>query len=139
MKKFIGTKIIHAEPQVKDGVDGYKVVYSDNYISWSPKNVFEEAYREIDNMSFGLALEALRKGFKVARKGWNGKGIYIEMQNPDEHSKMTQPYLYIVTTNLITNNQYAPKGIVPWLPSQTDILAEDWLIVEYEKLIFHIK
>lgn len=130
MKKFIGTKIIHAEPQVKDGVDGYKVVYSDNYISWSPKNVFEEAYREIDNMSFGLALEALRKGFKVARKGWNGKGIYIEMQNPDEHSKMTQPYLYIVTTNLITNNQYAPKGIVPWLPSQTDILAEDWLIIE---------
>ena len=130
MKKFIGTKIIHAEPQLKDGVDGYKVVYNDNYTSWSPKNVFEEVYREIDNMSFGLALEALRKGFKVARKGWNGKGIYIEMQNPDEFSKMTQPYLYIVTTNLITNNQYAPKGIVPWLPSQTDILAEDWLIVE---------
>lgn len=130
MKKFIGTKIIYAEPQVKDGVDGYKVVYNDNYTSWSPKNVFEEAYREIDNMSFGLALEALRKGFKVARKGWNGKGIYIEMQNPDEHSKMTQPYLYIVTTNLITDNQYAPKGIVPWLPSQTDILAEDWLIIE---------
>ena len=78
----------------------------------------------------GLALEALRKGYKVARKGWNGKGIYIEMQRPDEHSKMTQPYLYIVTSNLITDNPYAPKGLVPWLPSQTDLFGDDWLIVE---------
>lgn len=130
MKKYIGTKIIEAEPQVKDGVDGYKVKYNDGYVSWSPKDVFDDAYREIEYMSFGLALEALRKGYKVARKGWNGKGIYIEMQRPDEHSKMTQPYLYIVTSNLITDNPYAPKGLVPWLPSQTDMLGEDWLIVE---------
>ena len=131
MKKYIGTKIIEAEPQVKDGVDGYKVKYNDGYVSWSPKDVFDEAYREIECMSFGLALEALRKGYKVARKGWNGKGIYIEMQRPDEHSKMTQPYLYIVTSNLITDNPYAPKGLVPWLPSQTDLFGDDWLIVEF--------
>ena len=61
MKKFIGTKIIHAEPQVKDGVDGYKVVYSDNYTSWSPKDVFEEVYENcaIVNRRFGFGLAFL--------------------------------------------------------------------------------
>jgi hypothetical protein len=43
---------------------------------------------------------------------------------------MTQPYIYIVTTGLVTDNKDAPKGIVPWLASQTDMLAEDWNIVE---------
>lgn len=81
-------------------------------------------------MNFGQALEALKSGQKVARKGWNGKGIYIELQNPDEHSKMTLPYIYIVTNGLVTDNPDAPKGVVPWLASQTDMLAEDWCIVE---------
>lgn len=81
-------------------------------------------------MNFGKALEALKEGKKVARKGWNGKGIYLKLQNPDEHSKMTLPYIYIVTTNLITDNPDAPKGVVPWLASQTDMLAEDWVVLE---------
>lgn len=45
MDYYIGAKIVSAEPQVKDGKNGYKVVYPDGYISWSPKDVFEEAYR----------------------------------------------------------------------------------------------
>lgn len=77
-------------------------------------------------MDFGSAIRYLKQGFKMRRKGWNGKGIYIELQVPDEHSKMTQPYIYIVTTGLQTNNSDAPKGVVPWLASQTDMLAEDW-------------
>jgi len=44
---YVGTKIILAEPQTKDGKDGYKVVYPDGYISWSPKDVFENAYRKL--------------------------------------------------------------------------------------------
>lgn len=75
---------------------------------------------------FGIALEHLKHGRKVRRRGWNGKGIYLELQRPDEHSKMTLPYIYIVTTGLVTDNPDAPKGIVPWLASQTDMLAEDW-------------
>ena len=47
MKVYIGTKIIKAEPQHKDGKPGYKVVYPDGYVSWSPKDVFEGAYREV--------------------------------------------------------------------------------------------
>lgn len=81
-------------------------------------------------MDFGKAIDALKNGHKVARKGWNGKGIYLELQRPDEHSKMTLPYIYIVTNGLVTDNPDAPKGVVPWLASQTDMLSDDWLIVE---------
>jgi hypothetical protein len=84
----------------------------------------------LDGMSLGVALEFLKTGHRVARKGWNGKGIFLELRRPDEHSKMTQPYIYIDTTGLVTNNPDAPKGRVPWLASQTDLLAEDWVIVE---------
>jgi len=77
---------------------------------------------------FGWALNALRRGEKVCRRGWNGKGIFIELQVPDENSKMTSPYIFIDTTGLQTENQSAPKSRVPWLASQTDMLAEDWEI-----------
>ena len=77
-------------------------------------------------MDFGKALHELKCGRQVARKGWNGKGIFIEIQFPDVHSKMTSPYIFINTTGLQTDNEAAPKSLVPWLASQTDMLAEDW-------------
>lgn len=72
-------------------------------------------------VNFGEAIEALKQGLRVARNGWNGKGMWLELQEPDEHSKMTLPYIYMKTA---CNNQ------VPWLASQTDILAEDWIVLE---------
>lgn len=81
------------------------------------------------DMDFGGALDHLKNGSRLARKGWNGKNIFIELQIPDEHSKMTQPYIYISTLGLQTSNSYAVTGRVPWLASQTDMLAEDWMIV----------
>ena len=80
-------------------------------------------------MNIGDAIERLRDGYKVKRSGWNGNGIYLMMQYPDEKSFMTQPYIFIDTTELVTNNQDAPKGRVPWLASQTDLLATDWEVV----------
>ena len=44
MKQYIGTKVIKAEPEMEEGVEGYKVVYEDGYVSWAPKDVFEKAY-----------------------------------------------------------------------------------------------
>lgn len=85
-----------------------------------------------EELNFGEALEYLKQGYAVARRGWNGKGIYLKLQVPDEHSKMTQPYIYINTLNLQTDNPDAPKGRVPWLASQTDMLAEDWYHFEGE-------
>ena len=84
----------------------------------------------VKTMDFGVALLCLKAGRRVARKGWNGKGIFIELQRPDEHSKMSHPYIYIDTTGLQTDNPDAPRNRVPWLASQTDMLAEDWVIVD---------
>lgn len=71
-------------------------------------------------VDFGIALAYLREGKRVAREGWNGKGMWLELQVPDEHSKMTLPYIYMFT---------ATRDLVPWLASQTDILANDWVVV----------
>lgn len=71
-------------------------------------------------MDIGESVINLKLGNKVARSGWNGKNMYLELQVPDEHSKMTLPYIYMVT---------AQGDLVPWLASQTDILAGDWEIV----------
>ena len=67
-----------------------------------------------------MALTALKNGKCVAREGWNGPGQWLELQRPDEHSKMTLPYIYIKTTS---------NDLVPWLASQTDLLQEDWVEV----------
>jgi hypothetical protein len=128
MNAFIGTKLIRAEAQEKDGEEGYKVTYEDGYESWSPKDVFDSAYRDMQNMTFGDAIYMMNGGAKVARKGWNGKGIFIQMQFPDRNSKMTSPYIYIDTTGLQSDNEAAPRSCVPWLASQTDMLANDWQI-----------
>lgn len=69
-------------------------------------------------MDFGRALEALKDGRSVHREGWNGKGQWLELQVPDAHSKMTLPYIFIRTVQ---------GDLVPWLASQTDLLAEDWV------------
>ena len=72
-------------------------------------------------MDFGKAIEALKAGKKVARAGWNGKGMWLELQRPTELSKMTLPYIFMKT---------ADDNLVPWLASQTDVLCEDWNVVE---------
>ena len=68
-------------------------------------------------MNFGEAIESLKRGEHVARGGWNGRGMWLALQVPDEHSKMTQPYIYIKTVQ---------DDLIPWLASQADMLAEDW-------------
>ena len=71
-------------------------------------------------MNTGVAIESLKIGARVARAGWNGKNMYLELQVPDANSKMTLPYVYMFT---------AQGDKVPWLCSQTDLLAEDWEVV----------
>lgn len=80
-------------------------------------------------MNFGYALEQLEAGKKVARTGWNGVGLWLELQVPNNYSKMTLPYIYI---NYPDNAKTTPGAKVPWLASQTDMLAKDWYVVEGE-------
>jgi hypothetical protein len=128
--RYIGTKEITAWEQEKDGQPGYAVKYADGYISWSPKEVFEAAYRVAEGseqrLTFGDAIHFLKAGHRVARTGWNGKGMWLEQQVPDEHSKMTLPYLYL---NYPADAINTPGARVPWLASQTDVLAEDWVVL----------
>lgn len=154
-KQYIGVKRIHARPmslgeyndyrgwQLPADEDpdalGYLVEYEDpehpnhpnhiGYISWSPAKVFNEAYRETIGMSFGFALEAMRKGSRVARAGWNGAGIFIGLTEPGNQDYMTQPFFFIDTLRLASDNPVALRGRVPWIASQTDLQADDWGIV----------
>lgn len=77
-------------------------------------------------MDFSDALRNIKAGKKVCREGWNGKGLWIELQTPDERSKMSLPYLYINYPDDAINT---PGARCPWLASQTDILALDWEIM----------
>lgn len=72
-------------------------------------------------ITFSQALEALKAGKRVARAGWNGKNMHVVLQPPDDRSPMTLPYLYLYT---VTGDR------VPWLASQTDLLAEDWHVLD---------
>lgn len=72
-------------------------------------------------MDFSWALQELKRGNKLYRANWNGKGQWIQIQWPTDLSKMTLPYVYISTV---------AGDLVPWLCSQTDMLAEDWLVLE---------
>jgi len=83
-------------------------------------------------MNFGQAIEAMKEGKKVQRAGWNGKGLTVELQVPDANSKMTLPYLYMSYPGTPASDTAPVSHLnarVPWLASQTDMLAEDWQVV----------
>ena len=162
MKRYIGTKLINAIPMNRQAYndlrgwtvpadedpadDGYLVEYIDGgkantaefegYVSWSPKDVFERAYRPVESMSFGLAIEALKAGKKVSRAGWNGKGMFLFLVPGSTFKVSRAPLLGIYQEG--TEINYCPHidmktadgKVVPWLASQTDVLADDWVIVE---------
>ncbi|KRN13451.1 hypothetical protein IV37_GL000173 [Fructilactobacillus fructivorans] len=73
-------------------------------------------------MDFGDALKLMKQGSYVARKGWNGKNMYIGITYPDIDNRATKPYISMKT---------ADNEIIPWLASQTDVLADDWFEVPY--------
>jgi hypothetical protein len=168
MQQFIGTKVIAAKPMTRGDYndyrgwplpanenaqdEGYLVEYMDGgkpndprhagYISWSPEEQFVNAYRPCTAMTFGLALEALKRGEKVARAGWNGASQWVALcegranlpafQFWNEHTRThanenggtasVRPYFILKTAQ--------NDILMGWSPSQSDALAEDWQIVE---------
>lgn len=161
MIPHIGTKAILASPMTRqeyndyrgwelpsdeDGFDkGFLVEYINNsdsnhpdhdgYISWSPEDVFHDAYQPLENMSFSHALEMIKRGLRVQRSGWNGKNMFIFLVNGSTFTVNREPLLSILGEG--TEVKYhghvdmrtADGMIVPWLCSQTDMLAEDWQLV----------
>ena len=84
---------------------------------------------------FGEAIRRMKNGQKVCREGWNGKGMWIALVEPKEKTASGLS-AYInglpdpVPTHPFIAMKTAQNTLVPWLASQTDMLAEDWLIVE---------
>ena len=166
MDFHIGSKALNAEvmtlgeyndfrgwelPKDEDGsTPGYLVEYLDGgkanvdthegYISWSPKDVFEHSYRKSDNFTFGDALELMGHGAKLARTGWNGKGMCIFLVQgynptitPDSQYAMVGvpnvdgTVIINPTIHMVTATGEVQPG---WLASQADMLAKDWMLVE---------
>lgn len=76
------------------------------------KRTMECAAADTETQDFGWTLNKLRCDWSVRRRGWNGKGVFIKLQVPDEHSKMTSPYIYIDTTGLRSDNPDAPQKLM---------------------------
>jgi hypothetical protein len=72
-------------------------------------------------LTFSQALFEAKKGKKIQRAGWNGKGMWVAAQYPDAHSKMGEPYLYMKTVQ---------GTLIPWTASQADLFALDWSCVD---------
>ena len=166
MQRYLGLKEINAIPMTRQAYNdfrgwelpsnengddkGFLVEYVDGgkantefysgYVSWSPEDVFEKAYRPIKGLDFGAAIELLKRGKKVARSGWNGKGMFLVMQSqtPD-----IRPYHGSCYANAIKDiketvtidahiDMYTAQGTMQpgWLASQSDVLSEDWEIIE---------
>jgi hypothetical protein len=150
MKTYLGTKLVKAAPLSRQDYndvrnwtlpddengddEGYLVEYTDGgtpnhqgykgYISWSPKAQFDAAYRETTGLTFGLALEALKAGERLTRSGWNGAGLWLEYR-PASGVDLA----FIRMSYPVHSKSYPEGACVPWLASQTDMLAEDWSIL----------
>ncbi len=133
---YYGIKRVTAWPEIKNDQEGYAVVYKDGYRSWSPKHTFEAAYQPVTRMSFSAALEALKAGAMVAREGWNGKGMFLFLVKGSSFQTNREPWLSLfgegvpVSYHAHIDMKTANGDFVPWLASQTDMLADDWTIVE---------
>ena len=161
MQKYIRCHLVEATPMTRGAYNkkrgwtlpkdenpkdkGYIVKYPDGYVSWCPKAQFEAAGRPVDGMTFGMAIEALKNGYKVTRRGWNGKGMFLWLKPAttvkaewckDEMLKELveanggeMPALGTIC--MYTHDSTGRKAILTgWLASQTDMLSDDWQIVE---------
>lgn len=166
--RYIGTKLIRAEAMTRGAYNafrgwtlppdeqaeepGYLVEYLDGgkpnlpthegYVTWTPKEAFDKAYRPCDAMNFGLAVEAMKGGAKVARVGWNGAGQWVALGKGNEYLAASQFWNEHARAHAEANGGGATvlpyfilktaQGaiLMGWAPSQSDALAEDWQIID---------
>lgn len=154
METYIGVKVIKAVEmdyntaiekgyRVNDtlATSGYEVEYEDGYKSWSPKDAFEKSYRKTDGLTFGLALEAMKLGKKVARIGWNGSGMFAVLSPGMKQLKADGFFNKDLNAHALSIGGFmdvrpafmlktAQDDVAYWAPSGSDCLAEDWVIID---------
>ncbi|EGN4327740.1 DUF2829 domain-containing protein [Escherichia coli] len=159
MTKHIGVKLINAFPMTRQAYndfrgwqlpagengedEGYLVEYLDGgkpntdrfdgYVSWSPKEVFEKAYRPVSGLSFGLAMEALKQGKSLQRAGWNGKDQFVYLVKGEKLASALGygfgEYVGEPTFNDTLVLKNSQNRLATWVPSIGDLMAEDWQII----------
>lgn len=146
MKRYIGVKEINAKPMTRleynvfrgwdlptnenPDDEGFLVEYIDGgspntpeysgYVSWSPKNVFDRAYKATEGMNFGLAFSALKMGHKVTRKSWDGKFLIFK--------GVAEPGNMPLKESFPETHQYAGVS-APWFCEYEDLVSDDWEVV----------
>ena len=70
-------------------------------------------------LSFGKAIELMEDGCKVKLPKW-AEDVFISIQQPDAHTKMTAPYFYVTSR----------FGVVPWIPTMIEMLSKEWILVD---------
>lgn len=121
-------------PNVEEKINYIRKAYTEELVHKGCKEIYIENYNfcyEESFYDFGWALTLLKNGKKVARKGWNGKGMYLFLANGDDLSNC----LFKKEDNVKCQDSicmYTAQGTicVGWLASQADMLAEDWDVVE---------
>jgi hypothetical protein len=75
----------------------------------------------METVDFSAAIAHLKASplNHARRAGWNGAGMWVALQRPDAHSKMSLPYFYMQTVQ---------GDLVPWVASQSDLVADDWIL-----------
>lgn len=155
---YIGTKQLQAAPmnrimynnyrgwtlpEDENGLDeGYIVFYNDGHVSWSPKATFEAAYKNIRaiglNISQALSLVECGVAHGMARKNWNGNGMYVVYQPgyPDgvPCNANTAKAFNLIEGSIVRVRPHlqlltADGSIAEWSPSGSDVIEEDWMLV----------
>ncbi len=173
MKQYIGTKRIKAKPMTRGEYktyrgwtvpknenpsdEGYLVEYQDGgipndarhagYISWSPKDVFDKAYRPTDGMTFGMAIEAAQLGYAITRPGLGANVVFMSgmtlpsfnTQDADRKVNDRTAKFIGANTQLFAKPYFASYTVTDvwqptgdwqpgWLPTAEDLLATDWFL-----------
>ncbi len=158
-KHYVGLKEIQAVPMDLGSYNSYRgwdmpkdenpkapgfiVRYPDGYVSWSPYKQFMEAYQPRDQLSFSAAVYLMKQGYKLARAGWNGKGMWVIYVPGTPKAKLTPGSVYaklfprrktmeiLPHFDMYTVNASGRRAMLPgWLASQSDIDANDWCVVK---------
>lgn len=142
--KFQGLEIPEKKCLKKDGY----IIYHRKgkpyeYVTWRPKAEFDDEWCELHGMTFGMALEAMRCGCRAARMDWNGKDMWLSIPLAEERKRIKRRKLggrkneacaqrrggKVKESPYITMKAANGWTAVGWVPTQADMLAEDWYVI----------
>jgi hypothetical protein len=117
----------------RNGIDRASALIVSCRITCSGEHKAYEKLVTGESLTFGQALVALKAGMRVTRKGWNGRHMYLLMVEPEDMVPTPGPRYEV--TGVAHDLERLPwigmktadNKFVPWLASQTDVLAEDWV------------